>query len=61
MCDFVIWTRYIRSSGKIVRHVYGPYETRGQATKDRNDMMKRAKDDGEDMTKIETVITRLIK
>lgn len=29
--QFVIWTRYERPDGKIVRHAYGPYASRSTA------------------------------
>lgn len=31
MDKYVIWTRYVRPTGKIVRHAYGPYDTRSKA------------------------------
>lgn len=41
MDQYVIWTRYVRPTGAIVRHAYGPYDSRYLANKEVQEMKAR--------------------
>ena len=58
--QFVIWTRYQRPDGKIVRHVYGPYPTRSKAQTDLKKMLKDAELYGQDSASVEAAVCKLL-
>lgn len=59
---FVIWTRYERPTGVIVRHAYGPYPTRSKAQTELRRMRREFASNysADDMARVEAVVTKVI-
>lgn len=61
MEQFVIWTRFTTHTGFIVRHVYGPYETRSKAQSALKRMLRNDEEYyGGYVGNLETQVTKLI-
>lgn len=60
---FVIWTRYVNPRGTVIRHAYGPYETRAKAQTALKRMLREAEANLADYHSdgiLETFVTNLI-
>lgn len=58
--QYAIWTRYKHPKGKIIRHVFGPYPTRSKAQTDLKHMLARNLDYGNDMSRVEVQVTKMV-
>lgn len=58
--QYVIWTRYASPRGRVIRHAYGPYETRAKAQTALDAMVRENAEYGNDMDGSEMHVVKLI-